>query len=384
MPRHNSLFHELLKQIPWAVFDRLVDRHGADARVRRLKTKSQLIALLYAQFAGATSLREIEAALQSHAAGLHHLGADTVSRSTLADANAGRPHAVFADLFAHMAQHAAGELRRVTVEAVRLIDATSLPLAGLASAWARVCENSRAAKAHVIYDPDTACPLYLAVTSAKVNDITPARLMPIEPGASYVFDLGYDGFAWWARLDAAGCRIITRLKTNTRLSILCERALPQGSPLLYERIGHLPARLAGSRRNPFDKAVREIGVRLESGRVLRVVSNDLCAPGEEIAALYRRRWQIELFFRFVKQTLKIRHFVGRSENAVRIQLAVALLAYLLLRLAQQASRAVVSLLAVARLVRANLMHRKRLEALLAPTRPARPQPATTRLRLAKP
>ena len=368
MPHHCSVLHALLKQIPWPLFDRLVDQYGADARIRRLSTESQMIALLYAQFAGAVSMREIEIAMNSHAVRLCDVGAGTVSRSTLADANAGRPHAVFADLFAHMAAAGSRGLRRASADAVRLIDATSLPLAGLAAAWARFSGTSCGAKAHLIYDPDADRPLYLAVTPAKVNDITAAKAMPIEPGATYVFDLGYYDLAWWARLDEAGCRIVTRLKTNTPLSVVAEQVLPKGSCLLYDRIGSLPARLAASRRNPFQAPVREIGVVLETGTVLRVMSNDLDAPAEEIAALYRRRWMIELFFRWVKQTLRIRHFVGRSENAVRIQIAVALIAYVLLRLAQEATRLVPSPLAFARLVRVNLMHRRRLDDLLKPTR----------------
>ena len=369
MPHHNSVFHTLLKPVPWARFGRLVELYEADARIRKLTTKHQLIAMLYAQLAGAVSLREIETALNSHAARLADLGAGALSRSTLADANAARPHAVFTDLLTDMLAMASRGLRRATADAVRLIDATSLHLAGLAAEWAHFSKTSCGAKAHLIYDPDADRPLYLAVTPARVNDITPAKVMPIEPGAIYVFDLGYYDFAWWARLDAAGCRIVTRLKKNTPLSIVAEQTLPKGSQLLYDRIGYLPARLAASRRNPFQEPVREIGVVLENGRVLRVMSNDLDAPAEEIAGLYRRRWLIELLFRWVKQVLRIRHFVGRSENAVRIQIAVALIAYVLLRLAQEATRLVSSPLAFARLVRVNLMHRRRLDDLLRPIPP---------------
>jgi hypothetical protein len=365
MRHHNSVLHGVLKHVPWAVFDRLVGQHRADHRVRRLSTRSQLVAMLYAQIAGAASLREIEAALESHAARLYHLGARPVSRSTLADANARRPHGVFSELFAYMAGAAGRGLRRAGGDLVRVIDATSLRLSGLAAGWA----GGGGAKAHVIYDPDADRPLYLAVTPARVNDITPARAMPIEPGATYVFDLGYYSFAWWAALDARGCRWVTRLKRNTPLAVTVESPVPGGGALAYDRIGLLPARLSGMRANPFAAPVREIGVALDDGRVLRVVTNDLDAPADEIAALYRRRWAVELFFRWVKQTLKIRHFVGRSENAVRLQVAVALIAYMLLRLAQKVARVAGSPLAYTRLVRANLMHPRALDALHQPRAP---------------
>ena len=366
MRHQNSVFHGLLKQVPWSCFDKLVDEYGADRGVRRLSTKSQLIALLYGQLAGASSLREIETALASHGAQLYHLGAGEISRSTLADANGRRAHEVFSGLFARMAAQAGRGLRRSTAEAVRLIDSTGVRLAGLAADWARFSIGVCGAKAHIVYDPDADAPLYLSVTPARTNDIVAARQMPIEPGATYVFDLGYYDFAWWARLDAAGCRIVTRLKANTPLEPIAERPLPEGSPLVHDRIGRLPARQAASRQNPFDKPLREIGVRLDDGKLLRVACNDLDAPADEIAALYRRRWAIELFFRWVKQTLRIKHFLGRSENAVRIQIAVALIAYLLLRLAKDATRIVESTLAFARLVRVNLMHKRDINGLLRP------------------
>lgn len=366
MRHHNSVLHGLLKHVPWSVFDKLVQAHGADARVRRLSTRSQLVALLYAQLSGAASLREIETAMASHSSRLYHLGARQVSRSTLADANALRTHAVFSGLFAHMAGQLGRRFRRSSSQAVRLIDSTGLRLAGLAAEWASFSHGVYGAKAHVIYDPDAQVPLYLEVTPARVNDITPAKAMPIEPGATYVFDLGYYDYGWWTKLVDANCRIVTRLKINTPLRLVRDQPLPVGSELLYDRIGLLPERLKTTRSNPFQHPVREIGVKLEDGKSLRVVTNDLDAPAQEIADLYRRRWAIELFFRWVKQTLKIRHFIGRSENAVRIQIAVAMIAYLLLKLARDAARITESPLAFARLVRANLMHRKRIDRLLNP------------------
>ena len=366
MRHHNSVFHDLLKRVPWAVFDRLVGVYGADRRVRRLPTKAQLIALLYGQFSGAVSLREIVGGLESHSVRLYHLGAQTVARSTLADANALRASALFSDLFAAMVSQAQRGLRRKIGEAVYLIDATGLRLSGAGSQWARFSAKACGAKMHVVYDADAERPIYAAVTPARINDITVAQTMPIEPGATYVFDLAYYDFRWWAKMDAAGCRIVTRFKSHTRLTVTAELDPPQGTNILSDRIGLLPRRQNRSRKNPFCDPVREIRLRTETGKTLRILCNDLDAPAEEIAELYKRRWAIELFFRWVKQTLKIKHFLGNSENAVRIQIAVALIAYLLLRLAQGAQNLVKSPLAFARLVRVNLMHRKRIDRLLDP------------------
>ena len=366
MPHQNSVFHGLLKHVPWDRFERLVEGHGADARVRRLSTKSQLVALLYAQLSGAASLREIVTGLSSHALRLYHVGAAPVRRSTFSDANAQRPVAVFTELLATMMKQAHRGLRRKLAETTYLIDATSARLNQRSAGWARFSAGICGAKVHVIYDADADRPIYAAVSAANVNDITAAHQMPIEPGATYVFDLGYYDYAWWSELDAAGCRIVTRFKSNTPLKVVKELPVTAGSNILSDRIGFLPARQAKSRRNPMQNAVREVRITTDAGKVLRILSNDLDAGAEEIADLYRQRWAIELFFRWIKQTLKITRFVGSSENAVRIQIAVALIAFLLLRLAQAAQKAIPSPITFYRLIRANLMHRRSLDHLLEP------------------
>jgi hypothetical protein len=369
MRHHNSVFHGLLKLVPRHVFDRLVDDAAANKHVRRLTTQNQLIALLYAQLSGAESLRAIEIGFDSHAARLYHLGACEVSRSTLSDANAKRPWTVFSRLLAELMGRCEASHCRPLADAVYLIDSTSLRLSSLSAGWARFCTGVCGAKLHVVYNPDSGCPRLAEVTPANVNDITVAKALPIKPGATYVFDLGYYDYGWWAALDAAGCRIVTRFKANTPLSLAEEIPVPEGSSVLSDRIGYLPARQARSRKNPFQNPVRELRVRTTTGTILRILTNDIEAPADEIADLYQRRWQIELFFRWIKQTLKIRHFLGTSENAVRIQIAVALIAFLLLRMAHARQTRVQSLLAFTRLVATNLMHRRPIDRLLEPPPP---------------
>jgi IS4 transposase len=357
--RHkNSVFHDLMKLIPWAVLDRLVEEHGADELVRKFKTRHQLIALLYGQLAGANSLRAIEATMASHQGRLYHVGGKVPARSTFADANRTRSPLVFTGLFEHLLGMATRGVRRQMRDVIRLIDSTSLHLAGIGTEWARFSSDVCGAKAHIVYDPDLACPVYHVVTEANVNDIVPAKAMPIDPGATYVFDLGYYDYGWWAKLDAADCRIVTRFKSNTPLCNAREMPLEPGSGILSDRIGFLPVRQARSRKNPMQVAVREIVVMTETGVKLRILSNDLDASAQEIADLYKLRWQIELFFRLMKQTLKITHFLGRSENAVRIQVAVALIAFVLLHILRKMTKVKHGFLELVRLVRANLMHRK--------------------------
>lgn len=369
MPHDNSVFHSMLKLVEWDAFDRAVKRHGAAACTRSFTCKSHLVALLYGQFAGASSLREIEAGMHSHAVRLYHLGARPAHRASLADANRNRPAAPFCDLLEAMIARAHRGLRRAMDGATYLIDSTSLALNDRSAGWARFSADAAGVKTHVIYDADADCPIYAAVSTANVNDITAAKAMPIQAGATYIFDLGYYDYGWWANLDAAGCRIVTRLKRNTPLVVTETRPVTTGA-ILSDRIGHLPVRLASQRRNPFHQPVRELRVRIDTGTVLRIVTNDLTAPTHEIADLYKRRWAIELFFRWIKQTLKITRFLGTSENAVRIQIAVALIAFVLLRLAQKLQTTITSPLTFTRLVRANLMHRRCLHQLEKP--PAKP------------
>jgi Transposase DDE domain/Domain of unknown function (DUF4372) len=366
MLHQNTVFHNLTKYVPWHKLERIVEKYGADDLSRKLNTKRHFIALLYGQFSGARSLREIVTGMESHATRLYHLGAAPAKRSTLSDANTERPWQVFGELFTQMLQQAHRGLRRAAGEAVRLIDSTSIRLSSLSEDWAMFSTNVFGAKAHIVYDPNADRPIYFAVTPANVNDITAAKAVSIEAGATYVYDLGYYDFSWWATIDEAGSRFVTRLKKNTPFTVVHENRVrrKKDGNILSDRIGYLPARLAASRKNPLQVPVREVRVTTDTGKMLRIVTNDLDASAEEIADLYKQRWQIELFFRWVKQTLRIKHFIGVSENAVRIQIAVALIAFLILRMAQAAQSAVRSPLEFARLVRANLMHRRPIDRLL--------------------
>jgi hypothetical protein len=380
VPDQHTVLYQVLKHVPHARFEELVKAHGSDDAARGLDSQAQLVAMVYGQLSGAPSLRAIVKDLESHGERLSDLGCGPVRRSTLSEANRYRPAALFGDLLDVVMAQVHRGLRRHVKETTYLIDSTSVRLSALSGRWARFSATVCGAKAHIVYDPDAGQPVYAAVTPARVTDLTAAKALPIEAGATYVFDLGYYDYGWWADLHAAGCRIVTRIKSNTPLTVAEERPVPpasaEGGVILSDRVGRLPERQASRRRNPFQAKVREVRVRIETGTVLRILCNDLKASAQEIADLYKRRWQIELFFRWVKQTLKIRHFVGTSENAVRIQIAVALITFLLLRLAQATQDVIESPLTFARLVRANLMHRRPIDQLLpSPKRLKQPQPA---------
>lgn len=169
-------------------------------------------------------------------------------------------------------------------------------------------------------------------------------------------------------------RFVTRLKVHTAIRTTRELPVPEGSNVLSDRIGFLPERMASSRQNPLADPLRELSVRIATGKLIRLVTNDLDAPAQEIADLYKARWQIELFFKWIKQNLRIARFLGTSENAVRIQIFVALIAYLVLRAAHAAQTVIARPLAFVRLVRLNIMHRRPVDQLMRPPNPPTQNP----------
>lgn len=359
----NSVFHQISKLIPWSVFEASVEKHKADFRVRKLRTKDQFMALLYGQLAGAVSLREIENGLRSHVNRLYHVGVRPVSRSTLADANAQRSSEVYADVFKALIAQARPGMRRKLRGAIRLIDSTSIRLSSHSKNWVRGIAGCHMGKVHVVFDPVNALPLSARVTAQNVNDITPARALSIEDGATYVFDLGYYSYEWWHKLNSRGCHFVTRLTKTTQLRNPIAQYVPPGGAVLLDQIGE-PPRYAMKGRSPYKTPLREIHVQRDNGDVMRLVTNDLSAPAKDISDLYKLRWNIELFFKWLKQNLKIKHFIGRGRNAVKTQIYIALIAFLLLRAAHQLHNSGQKLQAFTRLVRINIMHRKPINQLI--------------------
>ena len=339
MPLQATLFSRILQQVPWAAFDRAVAEHRMDKGHRGLDARSHFVALLAGQLIEAHGLRDIEAVLATHAPSLKRRRITPACRSTLSDANKTRSPAAFEAVIPALLAELSPTQARRTKEDLRLIDATPIRPGSGAEDWAHFQNAKLGAKIHVVYDPKAQLPVFYELTSGNTNDITVAKTkMPIEAGATYVFDLGYYDFGFWAELDHQGCRFVTRLKKNTPLTVLAERPLPADSALVCDKIVTLPQRQARSRKNPFAKPGRMVTVTLDTGKQIRLFTNDLESPAGTIAQLYKTRWDIELFFRWIKQNLKIQRFHGRSENAVRLQIAAAIITYLLLKLLHRAAR----------------------------------------------
>ena len=365
MPAQATLFSRLLQHLPWSVLNRAVVAHEMDKGHRVLDARSHLVALMAGQLIEAHGLRDIEAALAAHAPALKRRRIEPACRSTLADANKVRSPAAFEGLIPALLTELSPTKARRTKEDLRLVDSTLIHPGSGAEAWAHFQNGKVAAKVHVVYDPRAEVPTFYELTSGNTNDITVAKTkMLIEAGATYVFDLGYYDFGFWADLDAEGCRFVTRLKKNTPVTVIAERPIAMGANIVCDTIVRLPKRLAASRKNPFAKDGRMVVVTIDTGKKLKLFTNDLDSPAETIADLYKTRWQIELFFRWIKQNLKIRRFYGRSANAVRLQIAAAIITYLLLKLLHTAAKTKKTAARFLASVRHALFHRIEVETLV--------------------
>ena len=338
MRLENSVFVELLKPMSCRAFQHIVDRHGGDAYDKSFRSWSHLVALIFAQLSAASSLRGLVGAFNAEGNGHYHLGVGRFARSTLAEANARRPVGVFAELFALLS----GELDRKTrtegAEMLRLIDSTPIPLSKF-HRFARSNGRIHGLKMHVAYDRSADRPYRVEVTLANVNDVTVGKTTLIEAGATYVFDKGYYDFKWWTGIHEAGALFVTRPKTNTGFVFIAERSLAatRGDGFTVLEDGEVKLASKGDFKLPMRmrriRIARDAASKSGKPQIIEVVTNDMTRGAVEIAALYKARWAIELLFRWVKQHLKIRKFLGKNENAIKLQLLAAMIAFVLLRIA---------------------------------------------------
>ena len=360
---------EIMKGLPRGTFDRLVQEQQADKHSKGFGCWGQLVAMVYGHLSGAGSLRQLEAGFNSQSNHHYHLGTEPIRRSTLAEANGRRKAEVFEQAARQLMSQAGRHLRQESQELLYLLDSTSITLKGPGfDAWTQnnSTRNTQGLKLHVLYAAHEQVPLQHSFSAANINDIAEGVKLPIESGATYVFDKGHYDYNWWASIDAQGARFVTRFKYNAALRVEASRpiAAADSDTILEDQIVRFSNRHPrAGKRNLYEKALRRIVVvRPDKERPLVLATNDLEAPASTIAQRYKDRWQIELFFKWIKQHLKIKRFLGRSENAVRIQILCALISYLLLALYRKSHGFTGSLWTLLGELRATLFQRPTLEA----------------------
>jgi len=387
-----SLFSQLLSHFPRSEFQRLVVKHQAERAAKGFTCWTQFVAMLFCQLAHADSLREISHGLRCCLGKLKHLGIqDAPGHSTLSYANAHRPADLYQDLFfsayAHFQAHGGmgGRKSRFRFKNKLLsFDSTTISLCLTLFPWARFRKAKGGVKVHVGLDHDTYMPIFVHISEAKWHDVRAVRLLSPNPGSIVAMDRGYNDYALFGRWTAQGVFFVTRLKDNADYQIVEQRSVPERGNIHADQI----IRLTGV------KAVEKCPYRLrrvvvwdeKKQREIVLLTNHLDFGATTIAAIYKDRWEIELFFKALKQTLKIKTFVGESENAVRLQIWTALIAMLVLKWLHHLSTAGWSFSNLAAMLRLNLFTYRNLTAWLNDpwnTEPIAPAPEQLALPLAR-
>jgi hypothetical protein len=338
MTRVCSIFSQILQWFPRLEFDAAVREHKAERHARGFTCWQQFVAMLFCQLGHAQSLREICGGLAATEGKLRHLGVlDCPKATTLSYANAHRPWQLYQSVFYTTLERCRAEALTRGQRKFRFkhkllsLDASMVELCAESFDWARYKRTKGALKLHLVLDHDGYLPCYAVMTEGKTADITAARKMHFESGTLLVFDRGYSDYDWWLNLTRAGVNFVTRLKDSALYGVVESRPVPENSHVLRDEVMVLVSQQeVGS-----EARLRRIEVWVEEKNESMVfVTNNLKLAARTIARIYKERWQIELFFKALKQGLKVKTFVGTTENAVQIQIWTALIAMLILKYLQ--------------------------------------------------
>ena len=326
---HKSRFGQILENLPRSLIDTAVRQYDGERYDKSFRVRDHILVLLYAQYTNIPGLRGLTTAFNTQAHAHYHLDTQTVQRSTLSDANQRRNPEIFRYIAEQLMSRVKGQQRKELRELICLIDSTPIQLGGFGFDWTKqtATQRTRGLKMHVVIDGRHTTPQYLDITSPNINDITPAKHMPLEAGVTYVFDKGYYDYSWWHQIDQTSAWFVTRFKKHAAVTVI-KSQITSGEYILKDEL--VCFKKGGHKNTYLNNPLRRITVYREGKSPLILATNDMQRSAEEIAALYKQRWQIELFFKWMKQHLKIKRFLGRSENAVLLQLYAAIIGYLLL------------------------------------------------------
>lgn len=330
-----TTFEALLTPITEKLLAEGVSRFDSDYYSKLFKTYDHLVVLLYAQLHDVKSLRDLEIAFNSQNSLQALLGCSRVSRSTLSDANARRPSGCFLWLAESLMGLLPRRKRQEVNKVVRKLDSSPIQLKGRGyNDWTLANKTLRCQglKLHVEYDHEVGAPRCLKLSQANVDDCRMGQTWPIVADTIYVFDRGYYDFNWWWTIHNQGAFFVTRLKKNVGIKITKTKAI-QGKAILEDDLFLFKNKTPrGGKQNLYQQELRRVSVKREGKKPIILVTNLLDVSAETISELYKERWEIELFFKWIKQNLRLKKFFGTSENAVKIQIAAALILYLLIAL----------------------------------------------------
>ncbi|CZI31641.1 TPA: IS4 family transposase [Legionella pneumophila] len=324
----DTVFQEIIKPITTDLLKECVTIFKSDYDYEKFKTYEHLQSMLYVHLNQISSLRTLETAINSQDLGL----SAKICRSTLSDANRRRKADCFLWILEQLLEMLPKKQKKEFSKIVRVLDSSPIQLKGYGYEWAkhnatRRCEGL---KLHVEYDLGLESPTRVALSFPNFNDSSMGKQWPIETDIIYVFDKGYCDYDWWWSIHQKKAFFVSRLKVNAAISIEQKFETNENSPILEDGLFRFSnPKPRGGKKNLYTSLARRISVQREDKDPLILVTNLLGEPAEMIAQLYKSRWEIELFFKWIKQRLKIKKFLGKSENAVKIQLITAIIAYLL-------------------------------------------------------
>jgi transposase len=328
-----TLFAQLMDFLPWSTFNRYVARYGGDKGVRTLTCAEQFRVMAFAQLTYRESLRDIEVSLSAQASKLYHMGfREPVRRSTLADANESRDWRIYADFAARLiiqarALYASENLGLELSNTVYALDSTTIDLCLSVFPWAHFRTTKAAVKMHTLLDLRGSIPSFIHVSDGKLHDVHALDLLTPEAGAIYVMDRGYVDFARLHRLHLAGAFFVTRAKSNLKAHRVYSAPTDRDTGILCDQTIALEGFYS---KQDYPTYLRRVRFKdPETGKTLVFLTNQMSLPAATICALYKSRWQVELFFKWIKQHLRIKQFFGTSENAVKTQIWIAVSVYVL-------------------------------------------------------
>lgn len=337
MNQGKYVFAQLTEFLPRRVFDTIVQKHGGNKYVKFFTCWNQLLCMMFGQLSNRDSLRDLMLALDAHSSKSYHLGlGKQVTRSNLAKANAKRASLIFEEFAYHMITIARSKCRNVDLgidSQVYLFDSTTIDLCLSVFWWATFRKNKGGIKMHTLYDANSHIPVFMHITAATVHDVNAMDQLSYEQGSFYVFDRGYLDYGRLCRLNNAGAYFVIRAKSNLKFGRMYSKKADKENGVLCDQIGKLTG-YHTSRDYP-QKIRRVKFYDSESKRTFVFLTNNMDVTASEIALLYRHRWAIELFFKWIKQHLKIKSFWGTTENAVRIQIFAAITTYCLVAIVAQ-------------------------------------------------
>ena len=326
--------------VPWTSFARIVHRHGGDSGVRTLSCAEQFRAMAFAQLTWRESLRDIEATLSANAAKLYAMGfRAAVKRSTLADANESRDWRIWSDLAALLIRRARKLYATESALGIDLdntvyaLDSSTIDLCLSLFAWAPFRSTKAAIKLHTLLDLRGAIPAFIHISDGKLHDVNVLDMLSFEPGAFYVMDRGYVDFARLYALHQAGAFFVTRAKSPMDARRVYSAATDRSTGVISDQQVMLNGHYSAKK---YPEHLRRIKFKdPETGKTLIFLTNNTALPALTIAALYKSRWQVELFFKWIKQHLRIKKFLGTSENAVKTQVWCAIATYVLIAIVKK-------------------------------------------------